>query len=150
MPADATFVRVSLIAVGVLAVGTAACYRRAPAWTMGLASGLGYAGVAIGARAARTGGTLLDLVRQPMVVVVVAGGLIAVVAYVRAVERGSVSMAAALVAVIEVVVPGTVGLLLLGDTVRGGWAPAAWVAVLAALVGCVTLANSPATEAANR
>lgn len=148
VPADAAFARVSLVGLGVLAVGTAVLYRTGPAWTMGLASALGYSGVAIGARAARTDGRLLDLVRQPMAVLVVASGLIAVVAYIRAVERGPVSLAAALVSVVEVVVPGVVGLVFLGDTVRAGWAVPAGAAVLVALVGCVVLAGSPANEAA--
>ena len=150
VPAGGAFVRGSLLGVGVLAAGTAACYRAGPAWTMGLASALGYSGVAIGARAARTDGPLLDLVRQPMAVVVVACGLIAVVAYLRAIERGPVSLAAALVSVVEVVVPGVVGLAFLGDTVRSGWALPAAAAVLVALAGCVTLARSPANEAAAR
>ncbi|HEY0237570.1 MAG TPA: hypothetical protein VGC37_02895 [Friedmanniella sp.] len=148
IPAAGAVVRACLVGVVVLAAVTAACYRRGPAWIMGLASALGYSGVAIGARGAHTGGPLIDVVRQPMAVVVVASGLIAVVAYVRAIERGPVSLAAALVAVVEVVLPGAVGLAFLGDTVRAGWALPAAAAVLAALVGCVTLARSPANEAA--
>jgi len=50
--------------------------------------------------------------------------------------------------VIEVAVPGAVGLLLFGDTVYPGWAVPALLAVLLAVGGCVMLARSPANGAA--
>lgn len=146
--AGAGLLHALLVATGLLAVAAAAAYRRGPAWCLGLISALGYAGVAIGARGARTGGPLSAVVCQPMTLVVVGSGLVAVVTYVRAVERGPVSLAATLVAVIEVLVPGLVGLLVLGDLTRPGWLLPAAVAALAVLAGCVVLARSPGNEAA--
>ncbi len=134
------------VALGLLVVGTAASYRRSPAWVMGLASALGYAGVAVGVRAARTTGTPVQLLWQPMALVVALSGLVALVAYVRALELGPAGLAASLVSVGEVVVPGAVGLAVLGDTVRTGWAVPAAVAIALALVGCLVLARAPGNE----
>jgi drug/metabolite transporter (DMT)-like permease len=139
--------RGALVALGLLVVGTAACYRRGPAWVMGLASALGYSGVAIGVRAARTDGTVGQLLWQPATLVVLVSGVVAIVAYLRALERGPASLAASLVAVVEVLVPGAVGLAALGDTVRTGWALPAAVATAAALGGCLVLARAPANAA---
>ena len=50
--ADRTVQRWVFVALGLLVVGAAVSYRRAPAWVMGLASALGYSGVAVGVRAA--------------------------------------------------------------------------------------------------
>lgn len=144
--ADRTVVRWVFVALAVLVVGTAASYPRAPAWVMGLASAFGYSGVAIGVRAARTSGSLAELIWQPMALVVVLCGLVAVVAYVRALELGPAGLAASLVSVVEVVVPGVVGLAVLGDTVRSGWGVPAVVAILAALAGCVLLARAPGND----
>jgi drug/metabolite transporter (DMT)-like permease len=145
--ASRTVERWVFVALGLLVVGTAAAYRRAPAWVMGLASGLGYAGAAVGVRAARTTGTPLELLWQPMALVVALSGLVAVVAYVRALERGPASLAASLVSVGEVVVPGAVGLAVLGDSVRAGWALPAALATAVALGGCLVLARAPGNEA---
>ena len=144
--AGPTVERWVFVALGLLVVGIAASYRRAPAWVMGLASALGYSGVAIGVRAARTTGSLGAIVWQPMALVVALSGLVAVVAYVRALERGPAGLAASLVSVGEVVVPGAVGLAVLGDSVRAGWAVPAAVAIALALVGCLVLARAPGNE----
>jgi drug/metabolite transporter (DMT)-like permease len=144
--ADAAVVRVTLIAVGLLVSLTLAFYSRGPAWVMGVSSALGYSGVAIGVRGAHTEGTLREIVWQPMAVVVVVSGLVAVVAYVRALERGSASLAASIVSVGEVVVPGLIGLLVLGDTVREGWAVPAALAIAAAVGGCLVLARAPGAQ----
>jgi len=138
----ARFTAAALALTALLVLATVALYRRGPAWTLGLA----YSAVAVGARAATAGGWAA-IVRQPIALVVLAGGLVAVVAYVRALERGPVGLAAALVSVVEVVVPGVVGLAFLGDGVRAGWEAPALAAVVVALAGCVVLARSPATAA---
>ena len=55
---------------------------------------------------------------------------------------------AATVSVLEVLVPGVVGLAVLGDVVRSGWAVPAVLATLVAVGGCVVLATSPSNAAA--
>jgi hypothetical protein len=88
------------------------------------------------------------VVFQPLAAAVVLFGITAVIAYVRALERGPVSLAAALVSVIEVVIPGVVGIALFGDGVAQGWMLAAIGAVAVCLAGCVVLSFSPANDAA--
>jgi drug/metabolite transporter (DMT)-like permease len=142
------FVLATLVCAGALAVLLAVLYRRGPAWSLGTASALGYAGVAVAARGATTGGDWWQLVLQPLAPAILVFGVVAFVAYVRALERGPVGLAAGLVAVIEVVVPGLAGLALFGDSVPAGLAVPAAVAVAVALAGCVVLSRSPANGVA--
>lgn len=121
----------------------ALAYRRGAAWLLGVTSGLGYAGVAVAARGAQADNSLPALVRRPETLAVAACGVVAVLAYVRALERGSVGSAAAWVAVVEVVVPAVVGVALLGDRVLPSRTPWAVTGSVLALAACVVLARSP-------
>lgn len=134
--------------IGVLALGAVAAIAlwRGTAWLLALVAALAYSGVAIAARGARGGG-LLAVVTQPLALVIVGCGAVAVLAYLGALRRGSAGMAAAIVAVVEVLVPGALGIAVLGDGVRAGWAVAAALGVAVAVGGCVVLAGSPATAA---
>jgi drug/metabolite transporter (DMT)-like permease len=109
---------------------------------------LGYSGAAVAARGAHASGDIGDTILQPLAIAIVIFGVVGALAYLRSLERGRVGANAAILSVIEVVVPGAVGIVVLGDTIRSGWDPAVAVAALVALVGCVVLATSPANEAA--
>ncbi|ARU51618.1 hypothetical protein CBR64_09155 [Cellulosimicrobium cellulans] len=141
----ATWVNVAGAAV---AVGTAAAYRRGHPVLLAVLGGLGYSVAAVAARGAHASGDLLDTVFQPLAIAIVLGGVAGALAYLRALERGAVGTVAATVSVLEVLVPGIVGLAVLGDVVRSGWAVPAVIATLAAVGGCVVLATSPANAAA--
>src|SRR5690606_37852179 len=121
----------------VVVLGTVAAYRRGHPILLAALAGLGYSVAAVAARGAHASGGLLDTILQPLAL-----------AYVRALERGAVGPVAATVSVVEVLVPGVAGLVVLGDVVRDGWAVAAVVATVAAVGGCVALATSPANAAA--
>lgn len=138
-----------LVGLGVLAIALVAGYRSGPAWLFGTLSGLGYAGVAIAARGAQTWAPLPALLWQPMTIALAGFGIIAFASYVRALEVGSVALAASLVAVIEVGVPTVVGLALFGDSLPAAMVVPGTLALIVALAGCVALAFSPATAAAN-
>ncbi|WP_218780035.1 hypothetical protein, partial [Cellulomonas iranensis] len=103
---------------------------------------------AIAARGAHASGGLLDTVLQPLAIAIVACGAVGVLAYLRALERGSAGSMAAVLSVTEVVVPGAVGVAVLGDTVRAGWAVPVVSALVLAIAACVVLATSPASVAA--
>lgn len=75
---------------------------------------------------------------------VVAYGVIGAVMYARSLERGPIGPATAALWVVEVVVPGLLGVAVLGDTVRPGWDLAALLGVALAVGACVVLAHSPA------
>ncbi|GAA3707506.1 EamA/RhaT family transporter [Gordonia hankookensis] len=64
-----------------------------------------------------------------------------------ALQTGSVNGAAAALVVGQTVLPGLVGILLLGDVTRAGWGPVAIVAFTAAVGGGVVLASSGAVTA---
>ncbi len=140
-----TWVNVAAVAV---ALGTAAAYRRGHPMLLAALGGLGYSVAAVAARGAHASGDLLDTVLQPLALAIVLGGAAGALAYLRALERGSVGSVAATVSVIEVLAPGIVGLTVLGDVVRDGWAAPAVVGVVAAVGGCIVLAMSPANAAA--
>ncbi|MFW0797601.1 hypothetical protein AAFP30_27615 [Gordonia sp. CPCC 205515] len=61
-----------------------------------------------------------------------------------ALQTGSVQGASAAIVVGETVIPGVVGILVLGDTTRPGWGIVALIAFIAAVAGAVTVASSPA------
>lgn len=67
-----------------------------------------------------------------------------------ALQTGSVNGAAAALVVGQTVLPGAIGILLLGDTTRSGWTPAAIVAFVAAVAGGVVLASSGAVTAVEK
>lgn len=142
------FVTGMLLVSAVLVVAAAVAYARGGGVLLTVLAGLGYSGAAIAARGAHASGDLLATVAQPLAVVVLVCGAVGVVTYLRALERGSAGGTAALSSVIEVLVPGAVGLGVLGDTVRHGWAAPVVLAVVAAVAGCVVLAGSPASVTA--
>ena len=137
-----------LLVAGVLVVAAAASYARGGGGLLAVVAGLGYSGAAVAARGAHASGDLLATVTQPLAVVVLVCGAVGVVAYLRALESGSAGGTAALSSVVEVLVPGVVGVVVLGDTVRHGWVVPVVLALLAAVVACVVLARSPANEMA--
>lgn len=67
-----------------------------------------------------------------------------------ALQTGSVSAASASLVVGETVVPGVIGIVLLGDATRAGWQIPAVVAFVAAVVGAVMVAMSPVVEAVEK
>jgi drug/metabolite transporter (DMT)-like permease len=139
-----------LVASGVLAVATVAAYARGGPVLLALIGGLGYSGAAVAARGAHASGGLLDTVLQPLALVVVVCGAVGVLAYLRALERGPAGTLAAVLSVTEVVVPGVIGVVVLGDVVRAGWAAPVVLALLLALAACAVLATSPASTAAEQ
>lgn len=78
---------------------------------------------------------------QPMAWALLAGGLVAVVGYGLALDRGSATTVAAVSFSVETILPSVVGLVFLGDHIRPGmtWVAAAGFAVT--LLGCLVLAS---------
>lgn len=133
----------------VLAVVTVLAYPKGPPWLVALCAGIGFGLVGIGTRLVDIsgGGGWWQTLAQPGVLVIAIGGLVGVVGNIRALQRGSVAIAASIVSVVEVILPSAVGVWLLGDTVRAGWSGGLILAIGVALTGCVILAASPAGRA---
>ncbi|WP_156819330.1 hypothetical protein [Pseudonocardia sp. HH130630-07] len=118
---------------------------------LALLAGLGFGGTALAVRALHPGpigwDTVGELLRDPLVYGVVAMGVLGVLAFAKALQDGAVGPATAVLSVTEVVVPGAVGIALLGDRIRPGWEVAAAIGVVVALAGVVALTRpDPDTE----
>ncbi|GAA4606185.1 hypothetical protein GCM10023195_22020 [Actinoallomurus liliacearum] len=116
---------------------------------LGFVAGLGFGFVAIGARVL-VSLSPLDLLRDPATYVVAGGGLSAFLFFATALQRGSVTTTTAAMVVAETVVPALVGVFLLGDGTRHGYAWSAVLGFLIAVAGTLALARfgEPAVETA--
>jgi drug/metabolite transporter (DMT)-like permease len=124
-----------------------ALYGRGGSIALAAVAALGFSGAAMAARALATAPLdLAHLVTDPVAWMVLAFGVVGAVLYARSLERGEVGPATATLWVIEVLVPGGVGVLVLGDTVRPGTTVPAVVGIALAVVGTVVLARSGAGE----
>jgi drug/metabolite transporter (DMT)-like permease len=141
---------VDLVLLGawlVLAVGVLVLRQGKRAWPLAAVSGVGFGGIALSIRAAhvQTGESLdpVLLLTQPSTYLIAGFWIIGMIGHVAALGRGDVGAVTAVYTVAQVLVPGLVGILLLGDAVRPGWW---WVMVLgltAAVAGSVVIARTP-------
>jgi drug/metabolite transporter (DMT)-like permease len=136
-------------AVPVLLVGAVAALlalepvrRSTRALPTAFAAGLAFGGVALAVRAVhvRSGAwsTVLELAADPLAYAVVVFGLAGTLWVASALRAGAVGAVTAVLSTTQVVVPGAVGLVLLGDRLRPGWLPAL-LAGLVLTVGGITL-----------
>jgi drug/metabolite transporter (DMT)-like permease len=142
-------VRVTLLCgvVVVAIVGAIAGRQRGPGSAAGLAvaAGLGFAGLGIAARALVLPHSLWRLLSEPLAWAIAGYGVLATLLFATALQRGSVTTAAALTFAVETVVPTVVGVLLLGDRARPSLAPLAAAGFVLAVTGAISLARHAAT-----
>lgn len=120
----------------------------ASAAALGAIAGLGFGATSVAARMLpesfsldAIGSTLDDLLTDPATYALLLAAVIALLTYSTALQRGTVTQATAPLVVGETVAPAIVGVVLLGDRPREGWA---WVAALGfclAVGGAVSLAR---------
>jgi hypothetical protein len=138
-----------IVAVLPLVVGAAwaSSRHRSPRSIGVLAScaGLGFAGVGISARLLDLSSVSWHLIARPTVWALAGYGVTATVTYAVALARGSVTVVTALAVAIETVVPGLVGLVVLGDRLRPGYLTFALIGFVLVVGGCLALAGRPAT-----
>jgi drug/metabolite transporter (DMT)-like permease len=132
-----------------LVVALVALRSSGRAWPFGMIAGLEFGATALAVRAVDlpAGRSLVPtLLVQPATYLVLAFWIVGLIAYSRALELTGLAQVTAVMLVTEVVVPGLLGIALLGDSVRAGW----WWPMLAglgiAVVGIATLAGSPAQQ----
>lgn len=141
---------VALVAVFavLLVVGVAVALRSSRAILVAFLAGLAFSGTAVAVRLVDLDGTAGAVVRSalgdPVVWVLLAYGGLGLALYTVALARGVVGPVVAVLAVTETLVPGLLGLVLLGDGVRPGWWPGLLLGLVLALGGVVELARSPA------
>lgn len=121
-------------------------YRGGAIMGMAVVAGMAFSGAALGARSLVGATSLGQVLSEPVAWYIAVFGAIGALAYARALEGGAVGPVTSVLWVIEVVVPGLVGVLVLGDGVRAGWAPAALVAIIIGLAGSVVLAMAPGQQ----
>jgi hypothetical protein len=113
-------------------------------------SGAAFGGVGIAARAVPVSGPWWHLLAQPLAYAVLAYGGLGTVMFAAALERGSVTMVAAVVFAVETVVPAAVGLAVLGDSARSGLAALAVVGFVVTVGSALLLAGFAAPGEAAR
>ncbi len=132
--------------VALVAAGTAAAARWSGPVLTGAAGGIAFGGAAVAARAVHAQTSVTGLLRQPLLLAVIAYGVVGMAGYAHALERGQVGAVTAALWVAETVVPGAIGLAALGDHVRPGWAVPTVVAATATLAATLVLAGSAAQD----
>lgn len=141
-------VLIASIVLAVLAVPLARSTGAAGAAALGTIAGLAFGATSVAARMLpgslaldRIGGRLGDLLTSPATWALAVAGVLALLTYSTALQRGTVTQATAPLVVGETVAPAVVGLLLLGDEPRQGLG---WVATLGfalAVGGAVSLSR---------
>ncbi len=117
-----------------------ACYRRRAPLLFAALAGLAASAAALAARSLDLSTISWGLLADPLPWIIAVSGVLAMVSYTRALEQGSVGPMTALYTVIEVLVPGIAGMVLLGDAARPGWEAAKFSAIALSLTAGVWLA----------
>ena len=144
MPAAAS--PVLLVSFGLLLVAAPFVWRSGRPALLATLSGLGFGGVALAVRAIDpgpgAGNIIWTLLGDPMVYGVAVMGVLGALSFAASLRDGAVGTCTAVLSVTETVVPGLVGLALLGDRIRSGFEVFAGLGVLLALAGVVLLTRS--------
>lgn len=106
-----------------------------------VAAGLGFSGVAIAARAMGSDAIDLGLLANPLLYAILVYGALAVGFFGVALQRGKVTVVAAITFVIEVIVPSAIGLLVFGDSIQAGREFLAATGFLLAIGGTIALSR---------
>jgi drug/metabolite transporter (DMT)-like permease len=147
-PGTAEWCLAVAVALAVLAVVPAGWGRRwltgrTGALVLSTAAGAAYSVAALCARLVEPA-SVLGLLAEPATWAVVVSGVAGTLLYGRSLAGDGVVVATAALWVVEVVVGGAAGLVLLGDGVRAGWAVPVVVGVVLSLAACVQLARPAA------
>lgn len=108
---------------------------------LGTVAGLAYGTTSVAARMLPADLGVETVLRSPAAWALALAGVLALLAYSTALQRGSVTQATAPVVVGETVAPALVGILLLGDQPRPGWGWVGAVGFVLAVAGAVGLAR---------
>lgn len=108
---------------------------------LALCAGLSWAGTGIAARVLQMPSPPWRLLIDPVALCLAAYGILGVLLFATALQRGSVTAAAALVFTVETVVPSLLGVAFLGDRARAGFALVAALGFVATLGASIALAR---------
>jgi drug/metabolite transporter (DMT)-like permease len=124
-----------------LGIGAARLPDRWACPALATAAGAAFGGVGVAARALEIPRPFWQLLAEPVAWAIVGYGALALLLFAMSLQRGPVTTTAAVTAGAETVLPAALGLLLLGDSARPGYATLAGVGFLLTLAGAVALAR---------
>jgi drug/metabolite transporter (DMT)-like permease len=104
-------------------------------------AGLAFGAVGVAARSLQVPPDWVHVLADPVAWSLAAYGVLGMLFYSSALQRGSVTTATAITFAVETTVPTLVGLVLLGDRARPGFAAVAVAGFVVALGGCLALAR---------
>lgn len=134
------FALAMVVGVVVLSAAVTIFYIPKPPMVLSAAAGLAFSGAALAARGLHTSGHVLEALGNPLLWAIVGFGAAGLVAYTRSLESGAVGAVTSVVWVVEIIVPGLIGMWVFGDVARSGWEWAKVIGVALTLAGCVWLA----------
>lgn len=115
--------------------------RRVSGVVIGLASGLGFSGVAVASRGISGGRVDWSLLANPLLWAILVQGALALVWFALALQRGGVTTISAVTFLVEMVVPSVVGLAVFGDAVTRGLSGIAAMGFALSVAGVILLAR---------
>jgi drug/metabolite transporter (DMT)-like permease len=111
------------------------------AHALAVLGGLAFTVVAVAARSLTVPTPLWHLLADPGFWAILALGVLGMLLFTTALQRGSVTSATALTFAVETIVPAGIGLAFLGDTTRPGFAPVAALGFVLTIAGTLALAT---------
>ncbi len=129
------------VTLGLIAIPVARLTGRTGAAALGALAGLAFGLTSIAARILPEFWPPAALLTDPAAYGLAVAGLVALLTYATALQRGSVTQATAPLVVGETVVPAAVGVFMLGDESRPGWGWVAAVGFVLAVAGAVSLSR---------
>ena len=146
----------AVVVLGLAGVAAGRASRRVRTPALGLVAGLCFGVVAISGRVMPSLAPL-DLLTDPALYIVAVAGGLAMLFYATALQRGSVTTSTAMMVLGETVLPSLIGIVLLGDRTRPGFALVAVAGFVLAVTAALALARfgepapiEPQQETANR
>ncbi|MEP7370357.1 MAG: hypothetical protein ABI662_11925 [Dermatophilaceae bacterium] len=124
--------------------------RRTARWSalvLAVLAGLAFTVVAVAARSLTVPSPIWHGLFDPAFWAIPAAGGLGLLLFTTALQRGSVTRITALMFAVETVVPAWIGLSLLGDTTRPGYAVIAVLGFVLTIAGTVVLATEDVTRA---
>lgn len=139
-----------VVLVVVLLLGIGPAMRAGRSGALAVLAGSAFAGEVLAERVVRVAPGLKDsvvlLARQPVSWALAVLAVLGAALYARALGHGNVGPVTAIPLAVEIAVPSVIGVAVLGDAVRAGWAALAVVALLATLAATAVLATSLSSD----
>jgi drug/metabolite transporter (DMT)-like permease len=130
----------AVVVLGLAGVAAGRASRRVRTPALGLVAGLCFGVVAISGRVMPSLAPL-DLLTDPALYIVAVAGGLAMLFYATALQRGSVTTSTAMMVLGETVLPSLIGIVLLGDRTRPGFALVAVAGFVLAVAAALALAR---------